>query len=328
MAEIHSRIIGTGAFLPEKIYNNEHFEKLLDTSNEWIIERTGIKERHIASPEMASSDLATEAAKKAMETAGTGAGDIDAIICATITPDMLFPPTACFVQKNLGIKNSASFDVAAVCSGFIFALTVADSFIKSGKYSKILVIGVEVMSKIIDYTDRATCVIFGDGAGAAVVSAEKGSRGILSTHIYSDGNYSHFIQIPGGGSRNPVSKEVLDNRLAFVKMKGRETFKIAVRAMEQCCIEALDTNNLKPEDIDLFIPHQANKRIIDALAQRLKIPEEKIVVTIHKHGNTSAASIPMALDEAIRDGRVKEGDNVLMSAFGGGLSWGSILMRW
>ncbi|RMF91963.1 MAG: ketoacyl-ACP synthase III [Candidatus Schekmanbacteria bacterium] len=328
MAKINARIIGTGAYLPEKIYDNAYFEKILDTSDEWITERTGIKERHIAPPEMASSDLATEAAKKAIKVSGISAKDIEAIICATITPDMFFPPTACFVQKNLGIKNSAAFDVAAVCSGFIYALTVADSFIKAGKFKKVLVIGVEVMSKIIDYTDRTTCVIFGDGAGAAVVSAEKGSRGILSTHIYSDGSYSHLIQMPGGGSRNPCSMEVIEKRLPFVKMKGRETFKIAVRAMEQCCRDALETNNLEPKDIDIFVPHQANKRIIDAVAQRLKIPEEKIIVTIHKHGNTSAASVPMALNEAVEEGKIKEGDYVLMSAFGGGLSWGSILMKW
>ncbi len=328
MTEIHSRIIGTGAFLPEKIYDNAYFEKIIDTSDDWITERTGIKQRHIAGPEMASSDLGTKAAKKAIESAGVGAGDIEAIICATITPDMAFPPTACFIQNNLGIKNAASFDVVAVCSGFIFGLTVADSFIRSGKYSKILVVGVEVMSKIIDYTDRSTCVIFGDGAGAAVVSAEEGKMGILSTHIYSDGAYSHLIQMPGGGSRNPVSKDIIDKRLPFVKMQGRETFKIAVRSMEQSCREALEANNMTIEDIDIFVPHQANKRIIDALASRLKIPEEKIVITIHKHGNTSAASVPLALNEAVEDGRIKEGDNVLMSAFGGGLSWGSILMKW
>jgi len=328
MAEILTRIIGTGSFLPERVLDNKYFEKIVDTSNEWIMERTGIKERHVAEPNVASSDIATVAAKKALKSAGVKAEDIEVIIVATITPDMFFPPTACFVQKNIGATKAAAFDISAVCSGFIFGLTIADAFIKSGKYKNALVIGAEVMSKIIDYTDRNTCVIFGDGAGAAVVVPEKGNRGILSTNIHSDGNYAHLIQMPGGGTRNPITKEMIDKRLHYVHMQGRETFKIAVRAMEQSCLEALKQNKLTADDIDVVVPHQANKRIIDALAERLRIPEEKIIITVHKHGNTSAASVPLALDEAISDGRIKTGNHVLMTAFGGGLNWGSILLRW
>lgn len=328
MAEILTRIIGTGSYLPERVLDNKYFEKIVDTSNEWIMERTGIKERHVAEPNVATSDIATIAAKKALKSAGVKAEDIEVIIVATITPDMFFPPTACFVQKNIGATKAAAFDISAVCSGFIFGLTIADAFIKSGKYKNALVIGAEVMSKIIDYTDRNTCVIFGDGAGAAVVIPEKGNRGILSTNIHSDGNYAHLIQMPGGGTRNPITKEMIDKRLHYVHMQGRETFKIAVRSMEQSCLEVLKQNKLTADDIDIVVPHQANKRIIDALAERLRIPEEKIILTVHKHGNTSAASVPLALDEAISDGRIKTGCHVLMTAFGGGLNWGSILLRW
>ncbi|MBI5376121.1 MAG: ketoacyl-ACP synthase III [Candidatus Schekmanbacteria bacterium] len=323
-----TRIIGTGSYLPERVLDNKYFEKIVDTSNEWIMERTGIKERHVAEPNVATSDIATIAAKKALKSAGVKAEDIEVIIVATITPDMFFPPTACFVQKNIGATKAAAFDISAVCSGFIFGLTIADAFIKSGKYKNALVIGAEVMSKIIDYTDRNTCVIFGDGAGAAVVIPEKGNRGILSTNIHSDGNYAHLIQMPGGGTRNPITKEMIDKRLHYVHMQGRETFKIAVRSMEQSCLEVLKQNKLTADDIDIVVPHQANKRIIDALAERLRIPEEKIILTVHKHGNTSAASVPLALDEAISDGRIKTGCHVLMTAFGGGLNWGSILLRW
>jgi len=327
-SQIRTKIIGTGSFLPEKVLTNHDFEKMVDTNDQWITERTGIKSRHIAEKNMASSDLATQAGKKALKDAGIEPKELDLIIVATITPDMFFPPTACFVQANLGAKNAAAFDIAAVCSGFVFGLSVADGFIRSEKYKKILLIGVEVMSKILDYKDRNTCVLFGDGAGAVVVAPTKKNEGILSTHLYTDGNLGELINMPGGGSRNPISKEMIDKNLHYVHMNGRETYKVAVKALVKASVDAMEHNKLKTEDIDVFIPHQANLRIIEAVAERLNFPREKIVITIDRHGNTSAASIPLALDIAVKDGRIKAGDYVLMSAFGGGLNWGSVLVKW
>lgn len=325
---ITAKIIGTGSFLPEKVFTNSDFEKIVETSDQWITERTGIKSRHFAEKNMASSDLATHAAKKALKAAGVEAKDLDLILVATITPDMFFPPTACFVQANIGAKNAAAFDIVAVCSGFVYALSVAESFIKSGKYKKVLVIGVEVMSKIINFEDRNTCVIFGDGSGAVVLVPSKNNDGVLSTHLYSDGNYAEMIQMPGGGSRNPISKEIIEKKLHYVHMNGRETYKIAVKMLTKACLDAIKHNKLTPEDIDVFIPHQANLRIIDAVASRLKFPKEKIVVTINQHGNTSAASIPLALDYAVKEGRIHDGDYILMVTFGGGLTWASALIKW
>jgi len=325
---IRTRVLGTGSYAPDKVLTNLDLEKMVDTSDDWIQERTGIKERRIAENGTATSDLAMEAAKRALDAAGVTPAEIDLILVATVTPDMLFPATACIVQDKLGAKKALAFDISAACSGFIFALANADAFIRCGTYKKVLVIGAETLSKITDWTDRNTCVLFGDGAGAVVVGPDDSGRGLLSTHLHTDGSMGDLLYMPGGGSRHPATHWSLDERMHFIKMRGNETFKIAVRALEEVVMEALHHNGLTSDDIDLLVPHQANLRIIQATAKRLNMPMEKVVVTVHKYGNTSAASVPMALDEAVRDGRVKDGGLVLLEAFGGGLSWASALIRW
>ncbi len=327
-AALRSVIIGTGSAAPERILTNAELATMVATSDEWITSRTGIRERRIAAPGEATSDLAVRAARPALETAGIDPKDLGLIVVATATPDMFFPSTACFVQAKLGASRAAAFDVLAACSGYLYALKIVDGMLRTGAYRNALVIGAETLSKVLDFTDRNTCVIFGDAAGASVIVPRAGERGVLSTHVYSDGALGELIQIPAGGSRQPASAESVANREHFIKMRGNETYKIAVRRMEEVVLECLEANRVRPGDIDVVVPHQANLRIIEAVMSRLAIPMEKVVLTIEKYGNTSAACIPMALDLAVREGRIKAGDLVLMVAFGGGLTWGAGLMRW
>jgi 3-oxoacyl-[acyl-carrier-protein] synthase-3 len=307
---------------------NADLEKMVDTSDEWIITRTGIKQRCIAADHEYASTFATGAAEKALAMAGIGAEELDLIIVGTVTPDFPFPSTACLVQNNLKARKAAAFDLSAACSGFLYGLSLADKFIKTGSAQKALVIGVEVLSRIVDWTDRNTCCLFGDGAGAVVVEARQGEQGILSTHIHSDGSYWELLYQPGVGGRNPAVQKTLDDRLIYINMQGNEVFKLAVRAMEEVAHEALAANNLTPADIDLFIPHQANRRIIDAIGKRLGVDAERVFINLERYGNTSSASIPIALDEALRAGRIKENDILLFDAFGGGLTWGAAMVRW
>lgn len=325
---IRSRISGTGSYLPATILTNEEIEKKVKTSSQWIIERTGIRERRVADESEATSDLAGKAAEKALEAAGISAGDLDLILVATSTPDMFFPSTACIVQSYLQAGHAAAFDINAACSGFLYALSIADQYIRGGTAENILVIGSEVMSRIIDWSDRNTCVLFGDGAGAVILSGTKEEEGILSTHLHSDGKLWDLIQVPGGGSRIPPSQAMLDAGLPFIKMKGNETFKVAVRTLEEAVLETLKANGIQASEISLLIPHQANVRIIRAVAQRLGFSMDKVMVNVERYGNTSAASIPIALDEAVRTGRIHKGDLILFEAFGAGLTWASALIRW
>ncbi len=325
---IHARITGTGSYAPRKIFTNHDLEKLVDTTDEWIIERTGIKERRIAEKGQSTSDLAYEASRKALKAAGLPAEELDLILVATLTPDTYLPSMGCVLQEKLGAKKAVAFDLYAACSGFIYGLSIADAYIRAGMYKNILLVGAEILSRFTDWEDRATCILFGDGAGAAVVQRYSGKRGVLSTHLHSDGALGHLIQVPGGGTQHPASHDTIRKRMHFIKMKGNETFKAAVRALEDVVQEALTHNKVKPEEIDFLVPHQANLRIIQAMAQRLNMPMEKVVLTLPKYGNTSAASIPMALDEAVRDGRIKENHLLLFEAFGGGLTWASALVRW
>ncbi len=322
-------IAGTGSYVPEKVLTNFDLEKMVDTSDEWIVTRTGIRERHIAAPEQATSDLATEAGRAALEMAGVDAADLDLVIVATLTPDHYFPSTAGFVQRNLGAVRAAAFDMEAACTGFIYALTVGDLFIKSGKYQKVLVIGAEVLSKFLDWEDRDTCVLFGDGAGAALlVPGDDTGKGIISTHLHSDPSMAELLYTPAGVSRMPITKEAIDLKLNTVKMRGNEVFKVAVKRLSEIVVEVMEANGLVEEDIDFLVPHQANLRIIEATARKLKLPMERVIVTVDIHGNTSAASVPLALDMAVRSKRIKEGDQILLEAFGGGLTWGAALVRW
>lgn len=323
-----SKIIGTGSYAPEGVRTNSDLEKIINTSDEWITTRTGIKERRIVPDGMVTSDMAVIAAKQAMAEAKVTPEELDLIICATTSPDMTFPSTGCFIQDKLGAYQAAAFDVIAVCSGFIYALSVADQFLRSRTHEKILVVGAESLSKITDMTDRGTCILFGDAAGAVLLEQTSGESRILSTHLFSNGSYWELLQMPGGGSKHPASYNSVDNRLHFIKMNGNETFKIAVRALEQACRQALLKNNVSTEEVKILIPHQANLRIIQAVAARLHFPMEKVFVNINKYGNTSAASVPLALNEARKAGRIERGDLVLMTAFGGGFVWGSALIRW
>jgi 3-oxoacyl-[acyl-carrier-protein] synthase-3 len=323
-----TRIIGTGSYLPEKILTNQDLEKIVDTSDEWITTRCGIKERRIVENGVGSSYLATHAAQKALEMAGISPQDLDMIIVGTVTPDMLFPSTACLVQHNLNAKKVVAFDLSAGCSGFIYGLSVADNFIKNRSCKYILLVGVECLSKVTDYQDRTTCILFGDGAGAVVLTGETGDRGLLSVHLYSDGSYGDLLFQPGGGSAQPATHESIDKRMHYLKMDGNKVFKIAVKALEDVVIEALAHNNIKSEQINLLIAHQANLRIIQAVAMRLNLPDEKVYLNIQKYGNTSSASIPIALDEANREGRIKEKDLLLLNAFGAGFTWGAAVVRW
>ena len=325
---IRARITGTGFAVPKRILTNADLEKMVDTSDEWIIARTGIKQRYIADGDEYTSTFATSAAEKALAMAGIGADELDLLIVATVTPDFPFPSTACLVQNNLKAVNATAFDIAAACSGFLYALSLAEKYIKTGSARKALIIGAEVLSRIVDWTDRNTCCLFGDGAGAVVVEATADERGILSTHIHSDGRHWDLLYQPGVGNRNPASQKTLDEKHAYINMQGNEVFKLAVRAMEEVALEALAANNLKTADIDLFIPHQANRRIIDAIGKRLGINGDQLFINLERYGNTSSASIPIALDEVNRSGRIKEGDIVLLDAFGGGMTWGAALIRW
>ncbi len=325
---MRARIVGTGSYVPEKVLTNQDLEGMVDTSDEWITTRTGIKERRITCNGEASSTLAACASQRALEMAGISPEELDLIVVGTITPDMIFPSVACLVQDKIGAKKAVAFDVFAGCTGFIYALSIADNFIKTGSYQKVLVIGAENMSKIADYQDRRTCVLLGDGAGVAVLVREEGERGVISTHLHSDGSYANLLYQPGGGTAIPATHESIDNRLHYLKMDGNKLFKIAVKSLEESVLETLAFNNIKNSEIDLLIPHQANLRIIQAIAKRLDLPEEKVYVNIHKYGNTSSASIPIALDEANREGRIKEGDLLIFNAFGAGLTWGAALVRW
>ncbi|SOD41232.1 beta-ketoacyl-ACP synthase III [Nitrosovibrio sp. Nv4] len=318
---IYSRIIGTGSYLPEKILTNQDLERMVDTSDEWIRSRTGIAQRHIAADNEMASDMALNASREAMKAASVSAEEIDLIIVATTTPDVIFPSTACILQDKLGVKDCAAFDVQAVCSGFVYALATADMFIRAGKYRTALVVGTEVYSRILDWSDRSTCVLFGDGAGAVVLSRSD-RPGIISSHLHADGSYKNILTAPGGVCGGTVQGR------PFVMMEGNTVFKFAVKVLEEVVHEALAENNLKASDIDWLIPHQANIRIIISTAKKLGIPMEKVVATLEKHGNTSAASIPLALDTAVRDGRIKPGQHVLMEGVGGGFTWGAVLVCW
>ncbi|MEK4110723.1 3-oxoacyl-[acyl-carrier-protein] synthase-3 [Paenibacillus sp. DS2363] len=321
-------VIGTGKYVPEKILTNSDLEKMVDTNDEWIVSRTGIKERHIAAPDQATSDLAYEAAIKALESAGMTGSDLDLIIVATITPDSSFPSTACILQDKLGAKGAAAFDLSAACSGFVYGLASATSFIQSGMYNNALVIGADCLSRITDYTDRNTCVLFGDGAGAVVVGEVPEGRGFKAFDLGAEGAGGSLLQMEGGGSRLPATAETVENKKHYINMNGREVFKFAVRVMGTATIEVLRKAGMERTDVDLFVPHQANIRIIQSAMQRLELPEEKVVVNVDKYANTSAASIPLALVEAAEEGRMKAGDTVLMVGFGGGLTWGASVLVW
>jgi 3-oxoacyl-[acyl-carrier-protein] synthase-3 len=320
--KITSRIAGTGSYLPKKILSNADLEKMIDTTDEWIFSRTGIRERHIAAKSEHTSDLALEAAKNAIASAGIDANKIDLIIIATTTPDKIFPSVATMVQRKLGIAGCPAFDIQAVCSGFIYALATADNFIKAGGTKCALVIGAETFSRITDYTDRGNCILWGDGAGAVILQAsqstENEKQGIISTHLHADGNYEKMLHVPRKHDGTPDT----------VHMEGNAVFKMAVNTLDQIVDETLAANNMQKSDIDWLVPHQANIRILQATAKKLDMPMDKVVVTVDKHGNTSAASIPLALDVAVRDGRIKRGDMILMEAFGGGFTWGSALIRY
>ncbi len=318
----HSKILGTGSYLPQKILTNKELEAMVDTTDEWIFSRTGIRERHIAAEGEFTSDLAYKAAENAIASAGIAASDIDLIIIATTTPDKIFPSVATMVQRKLGIAGCPAFDVQAVCSGFIYALATADNFIKASAAKCVLVIGAETFSRITDYTDRGNCILWGDGAGAVILCASQANydskEGIISTHLHADGNYEKMLHVP----RN------LDGKPDTVLMEGNAVFKMAVNTLDQIVDETLAANGMQKSDIDWLVPHQANIRILQATAKKLDMPMDKVVVTVDKHGNTSAASIPLALDVAVRDGRIKRGDIILMEAFGGGFTWGSALIKY
>ncbi len=321
-------IKGMGLYVPKKILTNKDLEKMVDTSDEWIITRTGIRERRIASDDENSSDLGVRASIKALENAAIRAEELDLIVVGTATPDMLFPSTACIIQGRIGATKAAAFDLSAGCSGFIYALAVADSLLKCCNWKYALVVGTETLSRVVDWEDRNTCVLFGDGAGAVVLELHEGERGILSTHIHSDGSNWEILYLPGIGAKYPPSPKIIEARLPYIKMQGREVFKIAVKALADVIIEGLEKNGLKESDISLLICHQANLRIIEATAKRLGLTMERVYVNIDRYGNTSSASIPIALYEALAMGLIKPGDIVVLNAFGAGLTWASAIIRW
>ena len=314
--------------MPERIMTNKEIESFLDTSDEWVRSRTGIAERRIAAPDQATSDMAVEAGRKALAAAGVHPDQVDLIIVATNTPDMFFPATACLVQDRLGATRAGGFDLLAGCTGFVYATAVGAQFIVSGAAKVVLVIGSEVLSRILDWEDRNTCVLFGDGAGAAVLQPVPGDRGILATRLGSDGSGGKHLDIPGGGSRIPTTHESIDKRLHYLKMNGREVFKFAVRTLGKVAAEVLEDAGIKQEELDFFIPHQANIRIIEVAAKKLGLPMERVLVNVDRYGNTSTASVPLALHEALEQGRIKDGDNVVMVGFGTGLTWGGLAMKW
>ncbi len=320
-------IVGTGRYIPSKVLTNQDLEKMMDTNDEWITTRVGIKERHIAAPEESTSTMGAAAAKAALADAGVAPEAVDLIITATITPDMPWPATACFIQRELGAVNAACMDLEAACTGFIYSLVLAKSFIATGMYNTVLVVAAETLSRITDWEDRNTAVLFGDAAGAAVVQAVGEDKGILSSYLGSDGSKGELLELPAGGSRMPASHQTVEERLHYMKMRGNEVFKYAAKAMASANKKALDAAGISVEDLDLLIPHQANMRIIEAAARLSKLPMEKVYLNIAKYGNTSAATTAVALDEARREGRIKDGSLCLLVAFGGGFTWGSCLMR-
>lgn len=325
-----SRIAGIGSYLPEKILSNADLEKLVDTNDQWIVERTGIERRHVAADDQATSDLCVEAARAALADAKMSIGDIDMILVATVSGDHQMPSTAAFVQAKLGAKNVMSLDINAACSGFLYGISIADQFIRTGMYKNILVIGAELLTRYMNYKDRETCILFGDGAGAWVVSRTSvdDKNVIESSHLHADGTLADLLILPSGGSKIPQSHEAIDKGLNFMTMKGREIFKNAVRTMAVCCQEALEQNKMSPDQVDWIVPHQANKRIIEAVADQFKFPMEKVIVYVQETGNTSAASIPLAFDWAVQNGKIKRGQTILLTAFGAGLTSGSLLMRY
>jgi 3-oxoacyl-[acyl-carrier-protein] synthase III len=324
----HSRILSTGAYAPERVLTNHDLEKLVDTSDEWISERTGIKQRHIARVDESASDMALVAARRALESAGLSAADLDMIIVGTISGDVPMPACAAYLQRKLGAGPIPSFDVSAACAGFLYAMSIADQFVRTGVHKHILIVGVELLSRLVDWQDRTTCVLFGDGAGAAVIGPATGDgRGILSTRLYTDASLTESLCIPAGGSREALTAEGLIAKRDKVKMVGKDIFRAAVKNMSQASRAALDTANMPTDSVRWVVPHQANLRIITQIAERLDIPMERFIINIERYGNTSSASIPIALDEGIRDGRIKPGDTVLMCALGAGISWGSALVR-
>jgi len=325
---IRARITGTGSYVPEKILTNKDFEKYLDTTDEWIVARTGIRERHIAAEGENTSDLCLKAARNAIDMAGIKAEDIDLIIVATITGDYPWPATACIVQNKLGAKQCGAYDISAACSGFIYALSNAVAQIESGAIKRALVIGAETLSRIVDYNDRNTCLLFGDAAGAVVLEAGEGERGILSSHLHSDGSYFELLGQPAFGTAVTPTEEIIRDRGYFLTMQGNEVFKVAVKMLAEVAQEAVEANGMTIDDIDLLIPHQANIRILEATAKRMKLPSEKVYINVDRFGNTSAATIPLALDEANRAGKLKENDLLVLNAFGGGFTWAATCLRW
>lgn len=318
---VNAKILGTGSYLPKKLLTNADLEQLIDTTDAWIVERTGIRQRHVAAEQEFTSDLAKEAAERALEMAGLTANDIELVVLATTTPDRVFPSTACLLQNKLGMTNGApAMDVQAVCSGFIYALSTANAFIRSGQVKTALVIGAETLTRITDYSDRGNCMLWGDGAGAVVLGATSSEAGIISTHIHADGRYEEMLYVEGGGTCGLGQQP-------YMRMQGNSVFKMAVNTLDAIVDETLQANGLSKSDIDWLVPHQANKRIIDATAKKLDMPAERVILTVAAHGNTSAASIPLALDAGVQDGRIQRGELLLMEAFGGGFTWGSALVR-
>ncbi len=324
---LRAGVLGTGSAVPERVLTNADLEKMVDTSDEWIVTRTGIRERRIAGPGEATSDYVTIACARALESAGIPAAQVDMVICATVTPDMVFPATASIVQDRLGAINAGAFDLSAACSGYLYALSLAAGLIESGRYKYILVSAGDLLSRITDYEDRSTCVLFGDGAGAVLLGPADDESGILAFDLGSDGSGANHLSLPAGGSRIPTTHESVTGRLHYLKMAGQETFRFAVKAMTSSTERVLEKAGLAKEDIDLLIPHQANIRIIDSASRRFGLDDSKVMVTIHKYGNTSACSIAIALDEAVREGRAKKGDLLVLVGFGGGLTWGSVAVR-
>ena len=330
MSQYRSRVAGTGSYLPERRLSNHDLEKMVDTNDQWIRERTGIRWRRMADDGVCTSDLALEAAKRALDAAALKPTDIDMILVATVSPDQPMPNTACVLQRKLGARDCMAVDISAACTGFVYGFSIADQFIRSGTYQNILVVGAEVLHRYVNYKDRETCILFGDGAGAAIISraTEDQDAKVYSVHLHADGKISDLFELPAGGSAHPFSPEVLEKGLQFVRMKGREIFKHAVRTMAQSCDEALAANQMTTDDVSWIIPHQANLRIIEAVAKHAEVPMSKVVVELEDTGNTSAATVIIALDRAIRDGRIQRGQNVLLTAFGAGITSGSLLMRY
>lgn len=321
-------IIGIGSYVPERIVTNHELAQTVDTSDEWIQDRTGIKERRVAAADVATSDIAAKAAQSALLDAGVSPEEIDLIIVATVSPDMPFPAAACLVQEKIGAVNAAAFDLSAGCSGFVYGLTVGAQFIRTGLYKKVLVIGAETLSKILDWQDRNTCVLFGDGAGAAILGEVEAGYGILGVELGSDGSGAEHLKLPAGGSRLPASAQTVQDRLHYIAMSGNEVFKFAIKVMGEAAAKSLQNAGLNPSDVDCLIPHQANVRIIQSAAKRLKLPMEKVVVNVDRYGNTSAASIPIALNEAVQNGRIQKDNIIVLVGFGAGLTWASCVIKW